>query len=465
MRKLDNVAGLVLSLAVAGCVTKAIDPPMIEARSIAQQDGNAIDVTKIKAEIASLDLRPVGFTRVQTTVPRGSIIGIAKFRPLTCYYESRMHYDDDRKMLNTAAYNDIFYRVFSGYGYNVAGNPNALFASTQNEPDLEIGANLSKVYGEFCRHVDSWSGRPDGNYSGTMNLTVNWQLFDPVRRRVIWQKDVEGVFTAPGPLAGDYELFVQHAFADAANKLAADPSLRAVLAQKPMREASANTAPKVAAPTRLVPRQRQFSANIDAQIDQIRSAMVLIEAGTSHGSGFVIREDGLIVTNQHVVGSQRFVRVRLLSGRTVVGEVLNWDDRRDVALVKLEGTGYPVLPIRETPVRVTEEVFAIGAPRYESLGWSVTRGAISAYRQAEPPQSLDLIQSDVPTHGGNSGGPLVDRQGNVVAICVSGIDPNRKKSNASLNFFIPIMDGLQKLGVELVDPAAYERASKTAAAR
>lgn len=54
------------------------------------------------------------------------------------------------------------------------------------------------------------------------------------------------------------------------------------------------------------------------------------------------------MTNRHVVGAQRFVRVRLVSGRAVVGEVLNWDDRRDVALVKLEGGGYPVIPVRET---------------------------------------------------------------------------------------------------------------------
>lgn len=78
---------------------------------------------------------------------------------------------------------------------------------------------------------------------------------------------------------------------------------------------------------------------------------------------------------------------------------------------------------------------------------------------------LDLIQSDVPIHGGNSGGPLFDRQGNLIAICVSGISLDRRKGNASLNFFIPIMDGLEKLGVELVEPAAYERARRTVAAR
>lgn len=170
-----------------------------------------------------------------------------------------MHYEDDRKLLRSTAYNDIFFAVFNDYGYNVVGNPNALFTTPQNEPDLQVGASVNKIGGDLCRHVDSWSGKPDGNLSRTVRVTVNWQIYDPARRRVIWQKDVDGSFTSPGPLIGDYDIFVQHAFADSTNKLAADPTLGEVLAQKPTREASAVPAPKPAATARhLIPRQRQF---------------------------------------------------------------------------------------------------------------------------------------------------------------------------------------------------------------
>lgn len=466
MRKPYAATGFLLSLTIAGCVSQATNPPVIEARPVALSDGAAIDPVKIKAEIASLDLRPIGFARVQTTIPRGSIIGVAKFRPLTCYYESKMHYDDDRKMLNTRAYNDIFFAVFNGYGYNVVGNPNAIFATPQGEPDLQIGASIAKADGEFCRHVDSWSGKPDGNYSGTMKVTVNWQLFDPVRRRIVWQKDVDGVFTAPGPLSGDYELFVQHAFADSANKLAADPSLREMLKQRPVREASVPNAPKAPSGSRhIAPRQAQRTGTIDNHVDQLRSATVMIEAG-GLGSGFLVREDGLVVTNHHVVRNQRFVNVTLVSGRSAVGEVLYRDEFRDVALLKIEGSGYPVVSIRETPVRVAEEVYAIGSPRFKELGWTVTRGVVSAYRQGVGPERLDFIQADVAIHGGNSGGPLFDRHGNAVGIAVHSWapDPTNRSANTSLSGFIPILDGLQKLGIDLVDPAAYERARRTAAA-
>lgn len=465
MRKFHIAMSMILAFAVAGCVSVAVNPPVIEAKPVTGTSGASIDPVKIKADVASLDLRPIGFTRVQTTIPRGSIIGEAHFKTLTCWYDTKLHYDNDRKMLRSTAYNDIFFTIFNGYGYNVVGNPNALFATAQSEPDLQVGASVNKIKGDLCRHVDSWSGKPDGNLSGTVKATVNWQIYDPARRRVIWQKDLEGTFTSPGPLIGDYDIFIQHAFADSANRLAADEGLRQILVQKPIREASVTAIPEITAPSRLVPRQRLFTGSIDGQIDHLRSATVLIEMGEAHGSGFIIREDGLIVTNQHVVGMQRFVRVRLLSGRMVIGEVLNRDDRRDIALVKLEGTGYPVIPVRETPVRVAEEVYAIGAPKFTSLSWTVTRGTISAYRQAEPPDMLDLIQSDVSTHGGNSGGPLLDRHGNLVGISVSGYSFDRQKTNASLNFFIPVLDGLQKLHLELADPAVFERARRTAATR
>src|SRR3546814_18564527 len=84
----------------------------------------------------------------------------------------------------------------------------------------------------------------------------------------------------------------------------------------------------------------------------------------------------------------------------------------------------------------------------KELGWTVTRGVVSSYRQAMPPEQLDYIQADVSVHGGNSGGPLLDRAGNVVGICVAGIGMGETKTNAGLNLFIPILDGLGRLGAD-----------------
>lgn len=452
--------GLLIMLACGGCVSVAGTPPAIEARPVTRSDGAIIEPAN-----ASLgdrgDLRPIGFSRIQSTVPRGAVIGETRFKPLSCFYSEKIHYDSDRRPLSRVAYNDIFFRIFDGHGYNVVGNPNAMFdTGGREQPDFQVGANVTKIGSEFCRHVDSWSGRPDGNYSGVMRVTVNWQVFDPVRRQIVWERDVEGVFETQTPLNGDYDLFVQHAFADAANKAAAEPTLRDLVKRRGSAtpQTAANGAP---ASRQMLERRRPFSQPITSQVEHIRAATVLIEIGDdSHGSGFIISPDGLLVTNQHVVGNQRQVRVRLVSGKVVIGDVLRRHVTRDVALVKIEGDGHPVLPIREAAVQVTEEVYAIGAPQFRQLGWTVTRGVVSAWRPARlPSQPYDLIQADVATHGGNSGGPLLDRHGNVVGICVSGYGRN----NQSLNLFIPILDGLDKLGLDLSGPGVPEAARRVSA--
>lgn len=448
-----------LALLSAGCVPKG-EPPVIAAKPVVLADGTTVNPASFSVDP---DQRVIGFSTVQTTVPRGAIIGETSYRPLTCELGTKLYYGSDRRTIQPTAYNDIFHTVFSGYGYRVAGNPKALFREAgQESAEFQAGANITKVSGDLCQHVQTI------DLSGKVTIVVNWQIYDSLRRRVVWQKDVEGQFETQQRLGSDYDLFIQHAFADSANKVAADPTLRALLMQRPTREAAAPVAPSASPVTRYtIPRQAQRGGTIDNHIDQLRSATVLIDLGTSIGSGFLVREDGLVLTNQHVVKNQRFVNVRLISGRIAVGEVLSRNEFRDIALVKIEGEGYPVVSIRETPVRVAEEVYAIGTPRDRMLSWTVTRGVVSAYRQGIGPERLDFIQSDVAIHGGNSGGPLFDRQGNVVGIAVLGwaSDPRNPSANTSLNGFIPILDGLAKLGAELVDPSEYQRRRRLSASQ
>lgn len=442
---------LVALTVLVGCVPKG-EPPIITAKPVAMADGTMVNPASFTADP---DLRVIGFSTVQATIPRGAVIGETSYRPIMCELPTKLYYGSDRRTIQPTAYSDIFHTVFSGYGYRVAGNPKSLFREAgQESADFQAGANVTKISGDLCQHIRTV------DLSGTVTIMVNWQIYDNLRRRVVWQKDVEGRFEAPQRLSSDYDLFIQHAFADSANKVAADPSLRELLKQRPMREASAPIMPATSPTTRhIIPRQAQRGGTIDGHIDHLRSSTVLIDLGTSIGSGFLVRDDGLVLTNQHVVESQKFVNVRLVSGRVVVGEVISRNEFRDVALVKIEGDGYPVVSIRETPVRVAEEVYAIGTPRFKELSWTVTRGVVSAYRQGVGRERLDFIQSDVAIHGGNSGGPLFDRQGNVVGIAVHSWapDPGNRSANTSLGGFIPILDGLAKLGLELVEPAEYRR--------
>ncbi|QDO97918.1 trypsin-like peptidase domain-containing protein [Ferrovibrio terrae] len=459
-----RLLALALVATISACVTPA-SPPPIAARPVQLADGSTVQ----PGAQSGLDGRSVELARVQIDIPRGTEIGRLQGQFGNKCRGVRLgpiHQEQPRTPARSNEWNDTFYRVMSGHGFRVAGNPNQLFDTAQQEEgDLQFGLTISEMKLEMRAVCDFFSENAVG-MRGNAKVAMEWQVFDPVRRQVILKQRGEGGFEATETVALDPLVILQLAFADAANQLAVSPELRRMMTERaPLPQPGARPAAEDRAriPLRRVALSQQ---PINSHIDRLRSATVLIDTGDSHGSGFIVSEDGLMITNKHVVGGQRFVRVVLVSGRTVVGEVLRQHELRDVALVKLEGSGYPAMTIRETPVTVTEEVYVIGAPRFKQLAWTVTRGVVSAWRPARlPGQPFDLIQADVAVHGGNSGGPMLDRHGNLVGITVAGYAMGENKSNASLNLFIPILDGLEKLGVDLVDPAEFQRRRNLAASQ
>ncbi|MDN3277624.1 AAA family ATPase [Frankia sp. RB7] len=184
----------------------------------------------------------------------------------------------------------------------------------------------------------------------------------------------------------------------------------------------------------------------------VQAAVVTIKLEGGHGSGFFISSDGYLLTNQHVVQDNKFVTIKLTTGRQMPGEVLRSHKARDVALVKVNEAAMNALPLQLDPPDVASEVYAVGTPQDEKYSTTITKGIVSAYRTDN---DLKLIQSDATIHGGSSGGALVDRFGNVVGISVSGFTISERKVGTSINFFIPVADALKFLAVELVeqDPA------------
>ncbi|SPC07751.1 putative periplasmic serine endoprotease DegP-like [Cupriavidus oxalaticus] len=134
------------------------------------------------------------------------------------------------------------------------------------------------------------------------------------------------------------------------------------------------------------------------------------------GSGFIISQDGYILTNAHVVADADEVTVRLTDKREFKAKVLGADAYTDVALVKVEAAGLPVVRIGDAShLQAGEWVAAIGAPfGFEN---SVTAGIVSAKGRILPNESyVPFIQTDVAVNPGNSGGPLFNMRGEVVGI-------------------------------------------------
>ena len=193
-----------------------------------------------------------------------------------------------------------------------------------------------------------------------------------------------------------------------------------------------------------------FTTPIQDHVDRVTGAAVLVASGSGHGSGVLVSGDGLVLTNYHVVGNSERVRVVLDDGTALTGVVERRHKVRDVALVRIEGGHFAALPVRIQPLTVSEEVYAIGAPLQERLRGTVTRGIVSAFRR-DRLTGLETIQADVSIQGGNSGGPLVDAQGNLVGLTVAGYVVPGSTGSAGLNLFIPIGDALDRLRLEIAD--------------
>ena len=159
---------------------------------------------------------------------------------------------------------------------------------------------------------------------------------------------------------------------------------------------------------RFIPRQPQQGEGPQQQQPQQESR--------SLGSGFIISNDGYVLTNAHVVENADEITVRLTDKREFKAKAIGADRRTDVALLKIEATGLPVVRLgNPEKLRVGEWVLAIGSPfGFDS---SVTAGIVSAKGRNLPSETLvPFIQTDVAINPGNSGGPLFNLQGEVVGI-------------------------------------------------
>ncbi len=161
---------------------------------------------------------------------------------------------------------------------------------------------------------------------------------------------------------------------------------------------------------------------------KVGPSVVFISSANAFGSGFFVREDGMILTNAHVV-RRHPVKVVLSSGATYTGRLLRDPPKGvDLALVKIDMKGARTLPLLENPsLKVGTWVASVG--HGEGGIWSFNSGLISnIYPRGK---GRPVFQTQIPLNPGSSGGPVVDRQGRVIGIVTAGI-----KGSNSINFAI-----------------------------
>lgn len=186
-------------------------------------------------------------------------------------------------------------------------------------------------------------------------------------------------------------------------------------------------------------------------LEQVNKSVVMItnisSMGSSVGTGFIITDDGYIVTNYHVVENHQTISVQLYEGNSYEATLVGYSERDDIAVIKINAQDLPAITLgKSSNCYVGEKVYAIGCPDGYELGWSITMGIISHTNRSikiydgngNVEKTMHLIQTDAAVNHGNSGGPLINTRGEVVGIVTLKIS-----NTTGLGFAIPIDSALE----------------------
>ena len=386
---------------------------------------------------------PIAFEKVVIKLPRGQSVGSIQATGF-CSTMDDLMIRTGKYRLDDDTFTDIFREELLNENYNVVGDPDALFNDpARDKARFLIAGLITEIEANICYPNINMFGQRMGfgnprDSKGASYLKVEWQIFDTRNRQIVYKTNTDGSSQIITAASGSFNKVLELAFSVAVNNLMANETFHNLMIDK---ATITNTDPTFGAIN--VNFINAAENNQARALNSIKDSVVTIKTGQGHGSGFLISEDGYIITNAHVVGGSDTVAVAFENGMEVEGKVIRSAPARDVALVKITLTKLSPLLLQTQLPDIGSNVYAVGAPLELDLHGTMSSGIISSHRTLKD-NGMDIIQSDIMINGGNSGGPMINDKGEVIAISVSGI-----AGGTGINFFIPIQDALNKLNIEI----------------
>lgn len=370
---------------------------------------------------------PITFTKIIFRIPAGTKIGYHHTGLLKI---PRYSYDAPSLSVGSKEFNLIVLEELKKYNYNVLGGESLLFGDDKSsKARFQLGGTITNlIYNTYSSISEN---------STESSLIVEWQVYDVLKKEVVFKFSTSGY-------SKSYNISTQAvfmAFRIALHNLMANKEFVELLSKKQTEKifiTSFGDSEKIY--IKLCNYSSSFILPND--IESILNGVVTIKVGQTIASGFIISNDGYVLTASHVVEGVEKVRVKLKSNLELDADVIKYNKVQDIALIKLPGSGHNCLKIyKGSEIKIGSEIFAIGTPFSESLEYTVTKGIISGFREI---QGSSYIQTDASLNPGNSGGPLLDTSGNVIGIVSWKIVA---PGSEGLSFCVPISTIEKRLNI------------------
>lgn len=275
------------------------------------------------------------------------------------------------------------------------------------------------------------------DYSGFCHLECEWQLFDlsdlkkPIASFMI--------STSNYRTGNNYELILHEMVALSERELLENESLYNLLinTEKKYLEKSKGE------PIKIILSKRNPFQNTTEMLRETVSSVVTVETEGKFGSGVFISDDGYLITNYHVIEGKNAIYVKIDKDKKIKAEIVKFNKDFDLAILKVNSINSKGLQFYDSDkTSLGDDVFAIGTPLDKKLQQSISKGIISGYRELN---GVNFIQTDVSINSGNSGGPLLNLNGEII-----GINTLKASGNniSGIGFSIPSVVVLNMLNIK-----------------
>lgn len=383
---------------------------------------------KIPIDVSNENFPPFGVSKIKSAIPPGSAIGghhdgWAKVKWSTYYAHGFIDANIQEH------YREAVRSELENAGYTVYGGGSDLFEDDKTwKARFLVGGKISDARNNTYAPMA-------GDYS-ECGFTINWELYDKQARKVIYKRQTDGYSKLSG-----VNLQV--------NSVALRNSFRSLLSQNNFVEfvrGYINNPDLLAEGSEPIKFSKlKKKRNEKLNIAELNNAIIAIKTDNGHGSGFIINSEGYAITNYHVIANSNIVDALMKGGKPIEAQVIRTDPDKDLALIKLRGEEYDYLPLGELDnIKIGMDVYAVGAPIFLELSNSLSKGILSGKRKMKD-FDITLLQTDVAVNPGNSGGPLINMDGEVIGvvalkIAMSGVE--------GLGFAISIDDVIKYLNLQ-----------------